>query len=273
MLFPGILFLVCALPVTLPADSPPELRELVRKSLVELLRDDRNMSDYLFERRTHQREFDSAGKLKSQTSVVVQREERDGVAFGHVLERNGQPVSGDERAKDEGRIRKRIAEAKSVDANDRENKKEDYSWVREIPEAMEYKLAGQEQLNGREAYVLECFPRPGYQARNIRTRVFEKTRGKMWIDKADGQLVKGDMEVFDTVSVGWGILGRIDKGTRFLLTRQKFHGVVWLPARQEMHLDVRVMMMKDLRRHVVTEYAGYKRRPSRMTAPATGAQP
>jgi hypothetical protein len=81
-------------------------------------------------------------------------------------------------------------------------RREDTSWLKEFPEALEYKKIGEEEITGRVAWVLEYSTRAGYKAQSLRARVFEKTQGKVWVDVADSQLVRVDAAVFDTVSIG-----------------------------------------------------------------------
>ena len=55
-------------------------------------------------------------------------------------------------------------------------------------------------LNGRPTLLMEATPKPGYKAKNMRARVFEKMKARIWIDKASSELVKADADMFDTVT-------------------------------------------------------------------------
>lgn len=138
-------------------------------------------------------------------------------------------------------------------------RKEDTSWLAEFPEALEYKKVGEEEIAGRMAWVLECSPRPGYKAKSLRARVFEKTRGKVWIDVADSQLVRVDAAVFDTVNIGWGMAAKIQKGTRFQIDRRKLPDGAWLPESQTIRFTAKVMMVKSLGMEDAARFTGYRR--------------
>ena len=59
--------------------------------------------------------------------------------------------------------------------------------------------------------------------------VAETFRGRAWIAEADRQIVRLDMRAADAVSIGWGIVGRIYEGSRFVFSRRKIEDT-WLPA-------------------------------------------
>jgi hypothetical protein len=138
-------------------------------------------------------------------------------------------------------------------------KREDTSWLKEFPEALEFKKVGEEEIGGRVAWVLECSPRAGYKAQSLRGRVFEKTRGRVWIDVADSQLVRVDAAVFDTVSIGWGMAAKIQKGTRFQIDRRKLADGAWLPESQTIRFAAKVMMVKSLAIEDSARFSGYRR--------------
>lgn len=136
---------------------------------------------------------------------------------------------------------------------------EDTSWLKEFPEALEYKKVGEEEIAGRLAWVLECSPRAGYKAQSLRARVFEKTRGRVWVDVADSQLVRVDAAVFDTVNIGWGMAAKIQKGTRFQIDRRKLPDGVWLPESQTIRFAAKVMMVKSLAVEESARFSGYRK--------------
>ena len=49
----------------------------------------------------------------------------------------------------------------------------------------------------------------------------EALRGRMWVAADDYQLVKIDMRAFDDISIGWGVVGRVNKGSRVLYLRRR----------------------------------------------------
>jgi hypothetical protein len=258
-----------------------ELREMVRQSLKKLEDSDKKASEYGFLRHTERKEFNSDGRLKMQTRVVVRREFQDGFPVNRVLERDGQPLSEEERKKNEEAIQKRLAELKSETPEQKakrqeenrrkqKNEKEGEAWLNEFPEAVDYKLIGEETMNGRVALHLEFTPRPGYQPKNFRAKIFTKLRGHVWLDKAESELVKADAEMFDTVNVGFGLLGKVEKGTHFTIQRTRVAPDAWLTEKESFRFAVRVMLVKWMNTEVTTQYSEF--RPKQAYAQSTSAQ-
>jgi hypothetical protein len=252
------------------AETKPEIRALVKSSLDGLAKEDEQRSQWLYTIRGDRTEFDSNGKPRSQRTWHWRRIELDGHVFGRTIERDGRPLSDEERKQEEESIRQQLAGLKSAppapaSVQKRQTKPED-AWIREFPEALDYEKSGEEMVDGRKTVVLKATPRPGYKASNLRARVFEKMNGTLWIDAAEGELARVDAEMFDTVNVGFGVIGRIEKGTRFQLRRQRVDTGVWLASEQVIRFAARFLLVKTLHQQVRNFYADFERRPSRLAA-------
>src|SRR5262249_45462146 len=80
-----------------------------------------------------------------------------------------------------------------------------------LPDAFIFKYEGEE--NGQVR--LSFFPNPHYNAPTRELQVFRSMSGKMWIDHAAGRLTRMDGSLFEDVTFGWGLLGRLNKGGTF----------------------------------------------------------
>lgn len=269
-------FLFCALALlpaagaqsARPAAGAPreELRGLMRQVLRNLTSADHNLGDYAYARYSVRREFDGDGDVKTEHTFLARRDFLDGYGFTQQVERDGKPVPAEDLEREQAAFRQHVAELEAMTEAERraaeeENRKqsaEQNAWLQEFPEALDYRQVGEEMIAGRPALVLECSPRPGYKASNLRARVFEKVRGKLWIDKAESQLVRVDAEVFETVNIGWGVVGRIQKGTRFHLERRRLDDGSWLPASQTVRFAARVLLFKTISQEETTRYSEFR---------------
>ena len=185
-----------------------------------------------------------------------------------MLERDGKAIPEEERRANDDTIGKRIAELKAMapeqragqEAENARRASENNAWLKEFPDALDYRMAGEETINGRPAWVLSCEPHKGYRAKNFRARVFEKMRGRVWIDKEEPELVRTDVEMFDSISIGWGVLGHIGKGTRFFIQRSRLSNGIWMPEAQTMKLSARMMLFKTLNNEVTTRFSNFRHR-------------
>jgi hypothetical protein len=249
------------------AQSAPaeELRGLVRQVLRNLRDADADLADFAYDRFNIRRQFDGDGKLATERTVLARRAFIGDFGYIQQVERDGQPVPGEQLRRELETFHRQAAEWNAVSPETRQamraemqgRRVEQNAWLRELPDAADYRRAGEELVDGRAALVLEFSPRPGYKAKNLRARVFEKVRGRMWIDKADTQLVRVEAEVFDTVNIGWGVVGRIHKGTRYQAERRKL-GDAWLPVSQTVRFAARVFLLKTFMQEEITRYSAFR---------------
>ncbi len=119
-------------------------------------------------------------------------------------------------------------------------------------------MVGTEDLDGRETYVIDADPKPGYQPRIKEAKVLPKFRFRLWIDKAETQWVKLDATCIDTVS--WGLfLARIHKGSRILIETTRVNEEVWLPKHVDVKVDARVALLKNFNVEEDLHYSDYKK--------------
>ena len=74
------------------------------------------------------------------------------------------------------------------------------------------------------------------------------------------QVARLEMRARDDVTIGWGILGRVHEGSRFVFTRRKFENA-WLPAEVVFDATGSTLLFRKFDIDLVTTYSGYKRIP------------
>jgi hypothetical protein len=258
-------------PVLCLAQQPPDLRALVRDSLSFLEPSRNRTDDYTYTFRVDRKEFDSGGKLKKREQVAGRKEFEEGFAVYRVTEKNGKPLTATEQQEQEENIRKHLAEmkrqAQEKASKPRKQGDDEDAWLKEIPDALNYEYVGKEQIHGRPVHVITASPRPGFSAKSMKARVFEKTRARLWIDEQDRELVRAEAETFDTVNVGFGIIGRIEKGTRFTLLRRRVDPGAWLLESQTVRFGARVMLLKWIGNEIRTDLSDWRKTSERSPRP------
>jgi len=258
-------------PVDLKPDAsgavPPEqIRELLRRAEEKDIENDKQQRDYTFVERQEVRKLDGHGAVKeieSRTSEVL---EIYGELVARLTAKDDKPLPADEAKKEDEKIQKIIDKRKHESEADRRKRvereekshEEDRKFVLEIADAFNFRLVGSEVLDGRDAWVLEGEPRPGYEPKRRDARILNKFKGRIWIDKAEAQWVKLDITAIDTISVGF-VLARIHKGTRVLIELTRVNDEVWLPKLVQLHFDVRVALFKSYDEDVEQTYRDYKK--------------
>ena len=65
--------------------------------------------------------------------------------------------------------------------------------------------------------------------------------------------------MIDDVTIGWGIAGRIYKGSRAVFERTKVNGEVWLPSRATFAGSGRALIFRKFAVDSVTTFSDYKK--------------
>lgn len=122
--------------------------------------------------------------------------------------------------------------------------------MQQMMKAFDFKLLGQETVNGHRCYVLDSIPRPDYHPINRDTQVLKGMRGRLWVDADQYQWVKVHAEVFRPVSFGL-FIARVKPGTEFTLEQGPVGGGIWLPTRfdQEVRASVLFFWSHNLSQH------------------------
>ena len=119
-------------------------------------------------------------------------------------------------------------------------------------------LVRRELLDGHPVIVIALNARPDARVITREGRWMKQFEGMAWVSEVDHEIVKLDMHAKGDVTIGWGLLGRIHEGSRFIFQRRKVENV-WLPAQITFDATGRTLLLRKFQLNVVTTYSGYKR--------------
>lgn len=256
--------LLLAAAASLAAAEDP--RETVRRAVQLLERNLAAVRDYAFLERNETRQFDGQGRMKIHKILLYDVTLVEGSPYRRLAGRNDQPLSSSEAGLEQKKLEDNIAlrrdetpAQRAARIGDWEKRRQrEREPVSEIPDAFDYRLAGDAQVDGRETWVIEATPRPGYRAHSSIAKLFPKFRGKLWIDKADHQWVKTEAEL--TEPAWWGVIvARLSKGARLEVQMTRINDEIWLPARILAKASIRIALVKKLSIEIDTRYSNYRK--------------
>ena len=217
-------------------------------------------------------ELDAKGRRKgSERKRFLVLMDRRGVVERELLEVDGRPATEAERegARRDDRKRKLA----STDPDDRRSDEEELMAGRvpllDLYHRLDFRLLGEERLDGRPTFVVEFRPKPGLASKTVRDRVLNAFAGKAWIDVAEIQVRKIDGRLTAPVKVLGGALLDL-KGVRLLYETREVLPGVWAPCREEIGITATAGMLLPFRREIRFEFSGY--RSARPFAPLRAAR-
>jgi hypothetical protein len=232
-------------------------REIVGLSIAATERSWQARDHYVYMERDEDRRLDSLGQVKSENVDVTRMTLVNGARFEQLIEHNGHlPSAAEQRKSDEDleKLKHETAAEKSARLRkDQENR----SFLRDLLEAFDFQLIGEEVVDGRPAYVLQAMPHPGYRAHGKYGKMFSKVEGKLWVDMQDFGWVKVDGEVTQPFSMGL-FVARVQRGSHIILEQTCVGDAVWAPKRLEIRANARILFLKSLNVDRILAYSGYR---------------
>jgi len=250
-------------PTTLSQD---QIRELIRQCAEKDLENDKKLRDYTYVERQEMHHLNGKGEVKSTETETSEVMEIYGEPVQKLVAKNDKPLSPKDAQKEDEKIQKIIDKRKNESESDRrkrlereeKDREEERQFVREVADAYNFKFIGIETLNGRDNYVSDGDPKPGYQPVRKEAKILPKMRFRVWIDRADSQVAKLDVECIDTISFGL-FLARLHKGSRVILENTRVNDEVWLQQHVAVKADARIALLKDFNVDVDVTDRDYKK--------------
>jgi hypothetical protein len=163
---------------------------------------------------------------------------------------NGHPLSAEERKKDDDKLEKfandPAARRKRRDSNKEDDKRAE-TMLSSLPDAFLYTYVGTDHgPSGEELVHLKFKPNPNFTPPNHETAVYQGMEGDMIIDRKAMRIAKIDGTLFKDVDFGWGILGKLYKGGKFIIVQRDVGGGHWEEVQETLQFYGKVLMIKPL---------------------------
>ena len=235
---------VCLTGVLATAEGPRTqpampLIDLVRKAIANEMEHPKSSRFYMW--------MDRVAKPKgSQTKQMV--ETPDGI-IGRLVAINDKPLTPEQRKADDNRINRLLDPAKMREKTKQQKADEQHSQrlLRALADAFNYAYAGTETTpQGHQVVKLDFTPNPNFDPPDHETQVYQGMKGHVWIDTDVMRLAKIDGTLFRDVDFGWGVLGRLYKGGRFVVEQADVGNGHWDTTRMDLKFDGKILMVKRL---------------------------
>ena len=188
----------------------------------------------------------------SQTKLYC--ETRDAMA-GMAIANDDKPLTPEQRQAEEARLRDLAGSPEEL-RKKRQREKDDAERisriVRAMPDAFLYEYAGTEPGRdglgkpGSELVRLKFRPNPNYTPPTHTEQVLVGMQGELLIDAHTDRIARIDGTLFKEVGFGWGILGHLDKGGRFLVEQADVGDGSWDVHRMSLAFTGKILLFKRI---------------------------
>jgi hypothetical protein len=163
---------------------------------------------------------------------------------------NDQPYTAEQLAQEHQKLLQEIDRRRHETAKERQHRSERY-WkernqtgilLEQYTKAFDFRLVGEELVNGHLACVLDAVQKPDYRPPNREAKILTGMQGRMWIDSHDFHWVKAQADVLKPVSI-LGIAVRVLPGTHMELQMAPVSPNLWLVSRFTVKVKASVLWM------------------------------
>ena len=246
--------------------APPDARDIVTKALDKDERNNQLRQDYMYLQTQTEKELDAANQTKSTSSKQFEVRYIYGAQYKKLVQKDGAALPTKEQLLENQKLdkfaskhaRMTPAEQARVVKDEEDKRRKGREFIKEVPNAFDFALAGEQTIDGKSAWVIHAEPKAGYKPLNFQSKMLQHLRGKMWIEKSSFQIMKIDMEVLDTISIGL-FLARLSPGTRVSAELTHINNELWAPKVVRADFDARLALLRHVRRSDVIEFSNYRK--------------
>jgi hypothetical protein len=243
-----------------------DAREIVRRAVEADHRNSEAYRNYTFLQRNQVKDLDGGGKIKKSDDRTWDVTLLEGSPYRRLVARDGQPIGEAEHQAEQEKLQQGIEERRKETPQQREERVADWRRkqdkqrepLKELPDAFDFRVAGEESLEGRQMWVIDATPKPGYKPKSSSASFLPKVKVRLWISKTDYGWAKLDMETLDTISFG-AVLFRLARGGHLQVEQVHVNGEVWLPKRASVEASGKILLLKSLRAQYQFTFSDYKK--------------
>jgi hypothetical protein len=188
-------------------------------------------------------------EYKDHSITTVNIETSEG-GLSRTVAKNGKPLTTGEQAQADEKLKKFAYDPEARRKKRQANRDDDQraaTLMRSLPDAFTYTVAGESKApNGHSLVKLDFKAKPDWHAPTHETRVLEGMQGQMTIDRTAMRIAAINGELFKDVEFGWGILGRLDTGGRFIIKQADIGEGKWAQTQETLQFNGKILMMKSL---------------------------
>jgi hypothetical protein len=131
--------------------------------------------------------------------------------------------------------------------------------VASIGNAFNFHFVGRKEKDGHAIVQLSFEPNPSFRPSSRVGLVFVHTRGTVWVDESNSQLVRLEAELSDDISYAAGLIAKVYRGGRLTFEQQEASPGIWLPTHTTYDFDGKKFVFGTLSLHQRIDASQYRR--------------
>jgi len=187
---------------------------------------------------------------------------------GMLVAVNDHPISPEQRQQEFARLQQLLqnpGELRKKQKQQKEDSERVNRMVKTLPDAFRYQYEGTEQVNGLELVRLRFQPNPDFDPPSREQQVFTGMDGFLLIEPHQARIARIDGTLFKDVGFGWGILGHLDRGGRFVVVQGPVAKGYWTTTHMQLSFTGKALFFKSINIQETEDSSDFRRVPGHMT--------
>jgi hypothetical protein len=243
----------------------PDIATLIREVTKNQKAIDELQKQYTCHVTEEQESTDSKNRIRSTTIREYEVFNIGGEEVRRLLVKDGEPLAGNERKKEDDRFNKEFekytkqaAEATRDSKKQAQQEAKDDAQISDFLRVVRFTNARRERFHGQDVIAVDFGPNPDYKPRKTIENVIHRMAGVIWIDEQARDVARLEAHFDANVRIGGGVVASLDKGSSFVFEQARVNNEVWLPTYDEVHLGGRFLVLK-VKANQIDRYTDYKK--------------
>lgn len=198
-----------------------------------------------------------------QTFEVRQDPPRE--AWRRLIAVDGKPLDAAELERRDAEHRRKVERERSESPRQRAARlKKEAEELRERDEILDdaervfaFSVIGRERIDNHPVVVVGLTPRPNARVTTNDGQRMKQFAGRLWVSEGDHHIARVRLHAMDTVSVGWGVVARVEPGSGFDFVRRRFNGT-WVASELTIEGSGRTLLFRKFQIKTVTTYSDHQ---------------
>jgi hypothetical protein len=201
------------------------------------------------------------------SSLKQVAETKDG-DVSYLLKMNDQPLTAEQRSIEDDKMQKLLnnpdEQRRRLKAQ-KEDEKRATTLVRVLPDAFIYEFDKPASSLPNGIVRLKFRPNPNYNPPDRETQVLKGMAGTMELDSRANRMARLDGTLIDDVNFGWGIFGKLHKGSHFEIREADVGDEHWDVTYRNLDFTGKVLLFKKLRIKETSEMSEFHKIPDNLS--------
>lgn len=237
---------------------PSNLELLVKNTVWNELQARKHPAGYFEYRETDEDsgEFTVSTEIETPEGVVARETEED-----------GHPLTDDERDRNVDHLEKLVRSPKmqgQLLESQQEETERRMGLLKDFPSAFLFQFEGVEPDG---VVRLKFRPNPKFRPSSREDLALRGMAGTLWIDPQSQRLVRIDGTLTRDVTLGWGVVVRLNRGGHFVMKQAEVGKGCWRTTLLAVDLTGRIFLIKSLQVHMKQTSEAFRRVASNLSVP------